>query len=61
MSDDLVQRLREGLEIGAIDMADIMDAADEIARLREENKHLRSLDSVQESRITALERHLART
>ena len=31
---DLVQRLRDGLEAGAIDMADIMDAADEIERLR---------------------------
>lgn len=32
--DDLVQRLRAGLEAGAIDLADIMDAADEIERLR---------------------------
>ena len=31
---DLVQRLRDGLESGAVDMADIMDAADEIVRLR---------------------------
>ena len=30
---DLVQRLRAGLEAGAIDLADIMDAADEIERL----------------------------
>lgn len=34
MSTDLVQRLRDGVEIGEIDLADIMDAADEIARLR---------------------------
>ena len=32
--DDVVQRLRDGLEAGAIDLADIMDAADEIERLR---------------------------
>lgn len=32
--DDVVQRLRAGLEAGAIDLADIMDAADEIERLR---------------------------
>lgn len=32
--DDVVQRLRAGLEVGAIDLADIMDAADEIERLR---------------------------
>lgn len=56
---DLVQRLRDGLEQGAIDLADIMDAADEIHRLREENAHLRSLDGMQESRIAALERHIA--
>lgn len=31
---DIVQRLRDGLEAGAIDLADIMDAADEIERLR---------------------------
>lgn len=31
---DVVQRLRDGLEAGAIDLADIMDAADEIERLR---------------------------
>lgn len=31
---DLVQRLRAGLKAGAIDLADIMDAADEIERLR---------------------------
>lgn len=31
---DLVQRLRDGVDCGAIDLADIMDAADEIARLR---------------------------
>lgn len=34
MSNDIVQRLRDGLEQGAIDLADIMDAADEIQRLR---------------------------
>lgn len=31
---DIVQRLRDGLDAGAVDLADIMDAADEIARLR---------------------------
>ena len=34
MSTDIVQRLRIGIEAGAIDLADIMDAADEIERLR---------------------------
>lgn len=29
---DLVQRLRDGLEAGAVDLADIMDAADAIER-----------------------------
>lgn len=33
--DDVVQRLRAGLDAGAIDLADIMDAADEIERLRQ--------------------------
>ena len=32
--DDIVQRLRAGLEAGAIDLADIMDAADDIELLR---------------------------
>ena len=31
---DIVQRLRDGMEAGAVDLADIMDAADEIERLR---------------------------
>lgn len=30
----LPQRLRDGIESGAVDLADIMDAADEIERLR---------------------------
>lgn len=34
MSTDIAQRLRIGIEAGAIDLADIMDAADEIERLR---------------------------
>lgn len=34
MITDIAQRLRIGIEAGAIDLADIMDAADEIERLR---------------------------
>jgi hypothetical protein len=32
---DIVQRLRDGVDAGAVDLADIMDAADEIERLRQ--------------------------
>lgn len=36
MSDDLVTRLRESIESGELSFADVMDAADEIHRLREQ-------------------------
>ena len=42
---DLVQRLRAGLEAGAIDLADIMDAADEIERLRDAIRRLAEQDA----------------
>lgn len=50
---DVVQRLRAGLEAGAIDLADIMDAADEIERLRQMVPDLRDRLRAQWDRMHA--------
>ena len=60
MTTDIVQRLRDGLEAGAVDMADIMDAADEIVRLRMTDAEREALSwSLTRSDIEAKEAHAA--
>lgn len=57
--NDIAQRLRIGIEAGAIDLADIMDAADEIERLRLTNQERESLMWFTGGRGPVCPQHLA--
>lgn len=61
MERDLVKRLREGLDEGVIELSDIMDAADEIHRLREEVKQAEETSKGFETRLLMLEQKLELT
>lgn len=46
--EDVVDRIRESLNGDYIDIADVMDAVDELVRLRDEVKELKAAACVQE-------------